>query len=174
MKSLLLTTFVLSIASVSPARAQYPRVPKAVQQEADARRAAADKLSDESFAKAQPAIREWAAKGKPHLPGAALPGDLPQAKIPAFPGAWGGGMYSFGGRGGKVLVVTNLNDSGTGSFREACEAGGRARFCSMLPASFASRNASAFARLTSPFPARPRLVMACASRAIPSNWKRTT
>ena len=52
------------------------------------------------------------------------PKDLPQAKIPAFPGAWGGGMYSFGGRGGKVIVVTNLNDSGPGSFREACEAGG--------------------------------------------------
>ena len=69
-------------------------------------------------------IQEWEAKGKPYLPGAAEPKDLPQAKIPAFPGAWGGGMYSFGGRGGKVLVVTNLNDSGPGSFREACEAGG--------------------------------------------------
>ena len=33
-------------------------------------------------------------------------------------------MYSFGGRGGRVLVVTNLNDGGTGSFREACEAAG--------------------------------------------------
>ena len=35
-----------------------------------------------------------------------------------------GGMYSFGGRGGKVFVVTNLNDRGPGSFREALEAGG--------------------------------------------------
>jgi hypothetical protein len=33
-------------------------------------------------------------------------------------------MYSFGGRDVKVMVVTNLNDSGQGSFREACEAGG--------------------------------------------------
>jgi hypothetical protein len=71
-----------------------------------------------------PIIKEWEAKGKPWLPGAAQPKDLPQAKIPAFPGAWGGGMYSFGGRGGRTIVVTNLNDRGAGSFREACEAGG--------------------------------------------------
>jgi hypothetical protein len=83
-----------------------------------------DRLSDEAFARALPEIQAWAAKGKPYLPGAAKPEDLPQAKIPAFPGAWGGGMYSFGGRGGKVLVVTNLNDSGPGSFRHACEQAG--------------------------------------------------
>lgn len=46
------------------------------------------------------------------------------AQIPAFPGAEGYGKYSVGGRGGQVMKVTNLNDSGPGSFREACEASG--------------------------------------------------
>ncbi|PTX95831.1 polysaccharide lyase [Opitutus sp. ER46] len=102
----------------------YPKVPGPVQAAANASKQAADARSDAAFARAQPEIQAWAAKGKPYIPSAAKPDDLPQAKIPAFPGAQGGGMYSFGGRGGKVYVVTNLNDSGPGSFREACEAGG--------------------------------------------------
>lgn len=120
---LLLVPCSLLLAPSSYAQG-YPKVPPEVVKANAAESAATNRSSDEAFARALPEIQAWAAKGKPYLPGAAKPGDLPQAKIPAFPGAWGGGMYSFGGRGGKVIVVTNLNDSGPGSFRDACEQAG--------------------------------------------------
>jgi len=46
----------------------------------------------------------------------------PTSIIAAFPGAEGFGANTPGGRGGKVIAVTNLSDDGPGSFRAACEA----------------------------------------------------
>lgn len=46
------------------------------------------------------------------------------AQLPAFPGAEGFGAATPGGRGGKVLIVGNLNDAGAGSLRAALAAEG--------------------------------------------------
>src|SRR4028118_1115064 len=51
----------------------------------------------------------------------------PPAKLgylPSFPGAEGAGAKATGGRGGGVMAVTNLEDSGPGSLRAALEAEG--------------------------------------------------
>lgn len=121
-KSFLLGCFTL--AAMAPVMAQYPEIPDDVQRRSDSLLHAARKHSDSAWAIAWPIIQSDARKGKPFIPFAAKPDDLPQAAIPAFPGAEGGGKFSFGGRGGKVYVVTNLNDDGPGSLRWACEQGG--------------------------------------------------
>lgn len=119
-----LVAFAIVSATICSAWAQYPAIPADVQRSADSLMREARVHSDAAWAAALPVIEAEARQGRPYIPWASKPDDLPQSEIPAFPGAEGGGKYSFGGRGGKVIVVTNLNDDGPGSFRWACEQGG--------------------------------------------------
>jgi hypothetical protein len=50
--------------------------------------------------------------------------NLRPLRAPAFPGVEGFGRYTLGGRGGRVIEVTNLNDRGPGSLRAAVLAEG--------------------------------------------------
>lgn len=118
------STAILFSCSFFAAEAQYPEIPADVKKSADSLMDAAVKHSDSAWAIAYPVVQKEAKEGKPYIPWASRFDELPQSDIPAFPGAEGGGKYSFGGRGGRVLVVTNLNDDGPGSFRWACEQGG--------------------------------------------------
>lgn len=120
----LAVSFFLLLNLTYLAYAQYPKIPEDVKKATQELMDKARKQSDDAWAKALPIIEENAKNGKPYIPWAGRPTDLPQAEIPAFPGAEGGGKFTFGGRGGEVYVVTSLEDNGPGSLREACEKGG--------------------------------------------------
>ena len=124
MKNFTLSAVFLLFLGSFQCFAQYPKISPEVQAQSKVIMDEAEKRSDEAWEKALLVIEEEAKHGKPFIPWASRPNDLPQAEIPAFPGAEGGGMYTFGGRGGNIYTVTSLEDSGPGTLREACEKGG--------------------------------------------------
>lgn len=124
MKNHALSVLVLLFLGNLKCFAQYPTLSPEVQAQEKAIKEEANKRSDEAWEKALVIIEQEAKLGKPYIPWASRPNDLPQADIPAFPGAEGGGMFTYGGRGGNVYTVTSLEDRGPGTLREACEQGG--------------------------------------------------
>ena len=130
-KKVIMTVAISAV--VTSATAQYPTIPDSVKVRETREKAEWAAKDDAAWQKALPTVINSMFEGKPFVPQSSRPSDLKQAKIPAFPGAEGGGMYSFGGRGinylgapvkSTVYVVTSLKDSGPGTLREACEAGG--------------------------------------------------
>lgn len=115
---------MLAAGIVPSVMAQYPVIPDSIKARGERQEAEIMRKSDAAWQKALPVILEEAAKGRFYKPWASKPDDLLKVDIPAFPGAEGGGAYTPGGRGGKVIVVTSLADEGPGTFREACETGG--------------------------------------------------
>lgn len=118
--------FILTVAALISveAFAQYPEIPPALQAKTDSIMALEEARLDEVWNEIYPTIQQEATEGRPYMRWASYPNDFVKADIPAFPGAEGGGAFTPGGRGGKVFVVTSLADSGPGTLREACEAGG--------------------------------------------------
>lgn len=124
-KKTLAVAAAAALMGTQAAMAQYPQITAEAKAKIDSLTAVWTAHSDSAWQVAFPIVKKEAMyDNRPYVPWAFRPYDLKKAKIPAFPGAEGGGMYTAGGRGGKVLVVTNLNDDGPGSFRWACEQGG--------------------------------------------------
>jgi hypothetical protein len=123
-KLFLIATCAAALGISPQANAQYPTIPDDVKAQSEALMKEAYRRSDSAWQVAWPIVDNDAKHGKPYIPWAGRPTDLPQSSLLAFPGAEGGGAHSFGGHGGKVLVVTSLDDSGPGTLRWAVEQGG--------------------------------------------------
>jgi len=72
--------FVAMVVGLESANAQYPKEPEDVRRQAAQKMIDSDRRSDEAWQTALPVVREWEAKGKPYIPWARVPEELPQIK----------------------------------------------------------------------------------------------
>ena len=95
-KHVLLVAFAAAILTPTVVWAQYPQINDEAKENYKKMMTEERRLSDEAWEKALPIVLKEAKEGRPYILWAGRPYDLTQAKIPSFPGAEGGGMYSFG------------------------------------------------------------------------------
>src|SRR4051812_23585987 len=89
------TFMLMSFCSFfSAAYAQYPEIPKPLQDKTDAILADEEKRLAEIWNANSNVIQTEAKLGRPYLPWASYPKDFVHADIPAFPGAEGGGAFT--------------------------------------------------------------------------------
>lgn len=87
MKNKLVFLAACAVTVLMPAtvKAQYPGITKEAGEISGKIMSEGRQRSDEAWAKALPIVEKEAKEGRPYIPWASRPDDLPQAKIPAFP-----------------------------------------------------------------------------------------
>ena len=91
MKKVLIS--MLALVMALPVMAQYPDVPDSVNRRAAREQAELAPIRKKTWEEAYKVIQQEEKEfGRVYRPWASKPSDLPQAKIPAFPGAEGGGI----------------------------------------------------------------------------------